>query len=142
MPENGRNLTDEASSSLRTAITAIDQLVPRDGAWVELTEYGGGPDEGQISGNRDGYRRLGIEFLKATIDVGEESRFQVDLEYLVSPNSTINFDWFEVSETRPHVSVQSPWRNRLVTFGCATFCVTMFSIFVIGLFTVVQWLGW
>lgn len=50
---------------IKELIENLDQSVSSEGAAVRLDQYGGGPDESQITGNRVGYLRLGIEFLKA-----------------------------------------------------------------------------
>ncbi len=125
---------------LRALISALDDLVPRHGAWVQLTQYGGGSDEGQMIGNRNGYRRLGIEFLKATLDDDAKQGFSVDLEYLVSSNSTITFDWFELSETPTPTSSKYTWSDRVMPIGCLTLFVIASILFMIGVGTVVQWI--
>jgi len=137
--DNAANTDDEAN--LRSIILALDDSVPRDGSWVRLTQYGGGPDEGQITANRDGYRRLGIEFLKATLDDDSEQGFGVDLEYLVSRESTINFDWFELTDTIPPAKYTYGWIDRVLPIGCLTAFVIAAIIFVIGVGTVVQWIA-
>jgi hypothetical protein len=122
-------------------ISSLNEIVPRDGSWVQLTQYGGGPDEGQILGNRNGYRRLGIEFLRATLDDDPEKGFGVDLEYLVSADSTINFDWFELSDTPTLKPSKSTRLDRIMPIGCLTLFVIATIIFVIGLGTVVEWIA-
>lgn len=138
-PDNDANTNDD--TDLRAIISALNDSVPRDGSWVQLTQYGGGPDEGQITGNRNGYRRLGIEFLKATLDDNSEQGFGVDLEYLVSPDSTINFDWFELTDTLSPTKSTYGWLDRAMPIGCLTVFVVAAIIFVIGVGTVVQWIA-
>ena len=138
-PDNDANTDDEAN--LRSIILALDGSVPRDGSWVQLTQYGGGLDEGQITGNRNGYRRLGIEFLKATLDDDSDQGFGVDLEYLVSPDSTINFDWFELTDRLSLTKSTHSWIDRVMPIGCLTLFVVAAIIFVIGVGTVVQWIA-
>jgi hypothetical protein len=137
--DNDKKIDDE--TDLRSIISALDDCVPRDGSWVQLTQYGGGPDEGQITGNRNGYRRLGIEFLKATLDDDSEQGFGVDLEYLVSPDSTINFDWFELSDTQSPTKSTYGWFDRVLPIGCLTVFAVAVIIFVIGVGTVIQWIA-
>jgi hypothetical protein len=52
---------------LRKTISRLDECIPKDGAIVKLAQYGGGPGEGMIVGNKRGYLRLGVEFLKGAI---------------------------------------------------------------------------
>ncbi len=137
--DNDTNTNDEAE--LRSIISALDDCVPRDGSWVQLTQYGGGPDEGQITGNCNGYRRLGIEFLRATLDDDSDQGFGVDLEYLVSPDSTINFDWFELSDTHSPTKSTYGWLDRVMPIGCLTVFAVAVIIFVIGVGTVIQWIA-
>lgn len=132
--------TDD-DNELRSIISALDDCVQRDGSWVQLTQYGGGPDEGQIIGNRNGYRRIGIEFLKATVNDDPEQGFQVELEYLVSPDSTINFDWFELSDTPAPNKSSYSWFDRAMPIGCLTLVVVAAIVFAIGVGTVVQWIA-
>ena len=105
---------------------------------MQLNQYGGGPEEGQIIGNRNGYRRLGIEFLKASLHETDEG-FTVDLKYLVSPDSTIRFDWFELSNTMPSTKSEQTWSERMILIGCFIIFAIALFIFVVGLCTVFQW---
>jgi len=136
-PENTRN--SPTDDELRFLVSALNERVPREGSWVQLTQYGGGPDEGRITGNRDGYRRLGVEFLKATVDDAPKRTFHVDLAYLITPDSTINFDWFELSDTPSSISSKRNWLERLLLVGCLMVFAMAAIIFVIGLGTVIQW---
>lgn len=128
----------DRESELHSILSTLDDYVSRDGAWVQLSQYGGDPSEGKITGNRDGYRRLGIEFLKATLDA-DDAGFEVDLEYLISPESTINFDWFELSDP----SQKEPpygWFDRLIPIGCMATFVSAVAFCMIGVGTVLRWL--
>jgi hypothetical protein len=139
IPDNDAESHDE--TDFRSIIGALDDCVPREGAWVQLKQYGGGPNEGQITGNCNGYRRLGIEFLKATLDDESEQGFGVDLEYLVSADSTINFDWFELSDTHSPKKSTYGWIDRVMAIGGLIVCAAAFIMFVIGVGTVVQWIA-
>ena len=84
---------------IQEAIDLLDSSIPREGARVKLHQYGGGPDEGQVIANEAGFLRLGIEFLKAAFAApdssGEPNAVDVDIDYLVTEDSSINFHWFE-----------------------------------------------
>ncbi|QDT03864.1 hypothetical protein K227x_22490 [Rubripirellula lacrimiformis] len=138
-PDNDANTDDD--TDLRSIISALDDSVPRDGSWVQLTQYGGGPDEAKMTGNRNGYRRLGIELLQATLNDDSEQGFGVDLEYLVSPDSTINFDWFELSDTHSSTKPTNRWFDRVMPIGCLTVFAVAVIIFAIGVGTVIQWIA-
>jgi hypothetical protein len=100
-------------TELQDIISKLDTALPKDGAQVKLDQYGGGPDEGVIVANERGYLRLGVEFLKAAFaeqkkdENGNEKAISIDLEYLITTNSAINFDWFERTEEVP-VEVHKP----------------------------------
>src|SRR5688572_15306493 len=61
--EVGGGCVDERK--VQDAIAFLDEEVPRGHARVKLDQYGGGPDESRIIANKDGFLRLGVEFLKA-----------------------------------------------------------------------------
>ena len=111
---------------LADIVDQLDRRVPREGAWIELKQYGGGPDEGQVIGNREGYLRLGVEFLKAAAakapnePIAEAAHpVSVDLEYLIDESSTINFDWFEIcNRPEDQLSYQRTWIDMCVPLGC------------------------
>lgn len=130
---SGMNQLDEFADH----VASLDQLVARDGAWIEFRQYGGGPDEGHIEGNVQGFRRLGIEFLKATID--SDHACHVDLEYLVSPESTINFDSFAFADVQAETSESNRLFARLLSFGCMLCGFVCLVVFLIGLATILTW---
>jgi hypothetical protein len=84
-------------SRLRQIIENLEQSVSKEGAYVKITLYGGGLSETKIVANRNGYLRLGIEFLKAAF---AENIIDIDLDYLLK-KSTVYIDWFERTEEIP-----------------------------------------
>ena len=81
-------------------VARLDEAVPRQGAWVTFVQYGGGPEESAVYASRLGYLRLGIEFLKAGLNIPEsaeeEQYVEVDLSYLADRTySQIFFDYFK-----------------------------------------------
>jgi hypothetical protein len=130
---------------VREAIRMLDQEVPREGAKVRLRQYGGGPDEGELIANQKGYLRLGIECLKAafgpTKGDANSGGVEVDLEYLVTNDSTINFDWFERREMelmKPEIAKSSGW---LVGIAILIVFVVLGVFTLIGIGTVISWLA-
>ncbi len=117
---------------IELAITQIDAAVKKDGAVVQLQQYGGGPDESKISANEAGYLRLGVEFLKAAYakkdpNIDEGDSISVDLEYLISPDSNVGFDWFERNENLiPIKDQKEPFKSHV------------FRLFVISVFVVIM----
>ena len=128
---------------VREAIDVLDAEVPRTGARVRLHQYGGCPDEGQIVANETGYLRLGVEFLKAAFAPPGQNRepagIKVDIAYLLTSDSSINFDWFERRQVpipeRPFST--SRFVPIIVIGGLAAFAL----LALIGVITVVRWLA-
>src|SRR5271167_2697647 len=89
------------TEQIKKMIADLDAAVPRDGARVHLSQYGGGPDESKVIANQRGYLRLGIEFLRAAFAPSSpksQETIETDLRYLLTEDSTVGFDWFERRE--------------------------------------------
>lgn len=127
---------NDPSSRLKDLVSQIDESVPREGAWIELTQYGGAPEESRMVGNVNGYRRLGIELLKASMTGAEN--FYVDLNDLVTSRSTVKFDWFELRDTVPQPEVQT-WGDRVFTIGCLALVLIGGVFSLIGVVVVTMW---
>ena len=131
---------------VKELIAALDAEVPREGAQVRLHQYGGGPDESQVQANPAGYLRLGIEFLKAAYsspgDPKTPQAVQVELGYLLRPDSTINFDWCERRDDLGPISSESYLTgfDRFVPYLIFAILAAGVLLAFIGLFTVVRWL--
>ncbi|WP_028313241.1 hypothetical protein [Desulfatibacillum aliphaticivorans] len=135
-------------------ISSLDESVPKEGAAVRMDQYGGGPDESGIRANQAGYLRLGIEFLKAAYaepayrdkggDDVDREYLDVDLEYLVSLESDVNFDSFERTENVELINEDLANIGRLnVLAGCViTVGLIFFIIWGVSSFfmTVSKWI--
>lgn len=128
-------------ADLQILVSALDECVPRDDAWVLFVQHGGGPDESKIAGNRTGYQRLGIEFLKATVRDDATECFNVDLDYLVSEESTVGFDWFELADAPVDVQSTPTWLDRLLPVGCLISAVFIATMFCVGVATTIRWVA-
>jgi hypothetical protein len=128
---------------IRHAIAMLDDEVPREGARVKLSQYGGGPDEGQIVANRNGYLRLGIELLKGAFPSADEDSgstgASVDLEYLVTDDSTINFDWFERREFLELDSTSTSATGWVIGLLFLGLTIGILLLAVIGAGAVIRW---
>jgi hypothetical protein len=121
-------------------IAKLDALVPRDGARVSLSQYGGGPDESRVVANRRGYLRLGIEFLRAAFAPHEKQHLvKADIRYLLTDDSDVGFNWFERREDLPQATPESR-RARIIGpiigfgfLGLVVLCA------LVGLVTIVRW---
>ena len=130
-------------AELVAAIGNLDEAIPRDHAVVKFHQYGGGPDESQIIANRDGYLRLGVEFLKAGLTAtghkDQPNAVEVDLDYLTARDSSINFDWFERREMSRDTDVSSYEAGKLIPALVIGGCIAMIVFAIVGIVTVVGW---
>ncbi len=125
--------------SLRKLINQLDESVPREGAQARL-DIGAGPDESCFVANEAGYLRFGVELLKAGIaepDPASDKRVAVDLEYIITDESDIQFDDFVISED---LSTPMPAGQDLIGFAIMIVLLTAVALTVIGLITVITWL--
>jgi hypothetical protein len=132
---------------LRKIISRLDECIPKDGAIVKLAQYGGGPDEGMIVGNKRGYLRLGVEFLKGAIaeptrnSKGDEKVIPVDLEYMIQSGSSINFDWFErLEDIEPDIIRKPPTLLlKLLPSFIFTIIIGILVLAIIGLVAIINY---
>lgn len=122
---------------IRLAIEKLDLGIPKDGAIVRFQQYGGGPDESKMEANESGYLRLGVELLKAAYSKKsyktEGNSIFVDLEYLVSPDSDVDFDWFERNDSlKPFETQEESWKNKIVSMFIAGFMFSFIALAVYG----------
>lgn len=129
----------DVNADLQRLVSALDERVPRDGSWVRFSQHGGGPDESKITGNRQGYQRLGIEFIKATLTEPSAESIDVDLNYLVDGESDILFDWFELSDDPGRSEPDSTWPDWPIQIGCLALFLFGATAFLLGVATMVRW---
>jgi hypothetical protein len=136
-------MNDSKQAELKTLIAKIDGSVPLEGAQVQLSQYGGGPDESRVVANQRGYLRLGIEFLKAAF-ASEDSRaphtIKADIRYLLSPDSTVGFDWFERREGLPPMPARESHFTRFIPFIVFPLLVAIAICAFVGFITIIRWM--
>ena len=130
------------TGGIKSLVDQLDVLVPREGACVRLEQIGGGPDESRFVGSERGFMRFGIEFLKGGLAQSEGDgaggkEVPVDLDYLLSDESDVGFQWFVRDENLLSPEVE----GRRDLFGLALLLgfVLLAVLTVIGLVTVVVW---
>ena len=129
--------------NIRRLVRELDVEVPREGAFVHLTQYGGGPDESSIIANQAGYLRLGVELMKAGLAPADTDApaVKLDLEGLLTPHSDLQFDWCERRAEPPVYTGQfSPVTNRIIAIGCLLLFLLSIALALVGLSTVVSWI--
>lgn len=130
--------------TIRDLVARLDAAVPKADARVQMQIYGGGPDEGVLVANRGGYLRLGIELMKGADaappeDTSNANGVEVDLEYLMTPDSTIGFTWFERRDPDIEpVPLSNGDRWLAVAFFVVLAAICIFA--VVGLVATVRWL--
>jgi hypothetical protein len=138
-------MNDEA---IQNAISSLDKAVPKEGARVAMVQYGGGPDESQIIANRQGYLRLGIEFLKAAYSTPLQPEpkapdmVKLDLEYLLTNDSDINFDWCERCEPGAiHAATISTRATTLGTSSVVAWLMVGLILCTVAMVIVMKWIA-
>ncbi len=136
---------EEPASEIKDLIERLDQLVPRDGAWLTSFEYGGGPDESGLRGNRAGFQRLGLEILAGSVapKIPKSEQLPIDFTYLFDDQSFIMFDRFELDERERSASPESKPRifsDKVLLVGCAFVLISVLALCIIGFSTVAGWL--
>ena len=127
---------------IKNMVADLYAAVPRAGARVYLSQYGGGPDESKMVANQRGYLRLGIELLRAAFappSPQTQEQIQVDLRYLLTDDSTVGFDWFERREDLAAAPRTERKPSRLVPAILALGLVVVLVLAMIGLGTVMFW---
>lgn len=102
-------LDEDREAELELLVARLDRLVPKDGARLAVPANGGGT---AAVGNRLGYLRFGIEFLRAALrprpqSEDEPPRITPDLGYVLTERSRLPFDSCELDEaivSRPRVA--------------------------------------
>lgn len=139
-------MADIDEDKIRKLIEALDHSVPREGGRVKMSEYGGGKDESMIIANRTGYLRFGIEFLKCafagpTKDANENNNYiEADIQYLVTKDSTVNFDWFERREDVKLETMKASKENLLLKIGGTAIAIIVLIMILIGFVTTIKWI--
>ena len=124
---------------IQQTISWLDDEIPREGARVRLDQYGDGPDESRIIANKLGFLRLGLELLRGAYAPTEQDTdaVTVDIDYLLTADSSIGFDWFERREPEDeHASSSSRFAPVVILSVVAVLALLM----LIGLVVVVRWL--
>jgi len=86
-------------NEIQLLVARLEPLVKTEGAWIRTFQYGGGPDESAMSGNRAGYLSLGLAFLKGGSSPEDDSgHLDIDTSDLFSEDSDVHFGYFELSE--------------------------------------------
>lgn len=136
-------MNDTEAKRIQQTIAELDTLVHKADARVQFSQYGGGSDECLIRATRNGYLRLGIEFMRAAFAQPSSKapeQIDVDLDYLVTEDSDVQFDWFERHGEIPATPrSESPSSSWLPVVICALLGISLL-LMLVGAVTVLRWL--
>jgi hypothetical protein len=130
---------------IHNIVAELDENVSKESATIGLYQYGG-PDESNMVGTRNGYLRLGIEFLKAAATPADEGSsatvVDVVLGYLLADDSTIFFDTFELAEELPYRESEDGWGDKFFIYSIKAVLISVPILALVGLVTIIQMLIW
>lgn len=134
-------------SEVERLVGELDAGIPREGARVSLQKYGGDLDEAFVVANTRGYLRLGVEFLKAGLAPHVPSErtlgkrpdaIDVELEYLITDDSDVNFDYFERREDVTVKTYEETWADRVIPFAVLGAILMILALALVGLAALVR----
>lgn len=118
---------------LKSLISQLDEMVPKENAHVGLVCVGG-PSESEMLGNAAGYVRFGIELMKGGIadatDPESPNDIEVDLEKIIDEGSDVHFNIFtrdEAAEIKKLPPIT--WKDRFILVAVV---VMLFAVGVLG----------
>ena len=127
---------------IQRIVDELDRGILKENARVSLQRYGGDLDEAFIVATERGYLRMGVEFLKAGLTPylhTEKSRgkrpneINVDLEYLITEDSDVQFDYFERTENIKIETYQKSWMDKLIPIAVLGVIILILGFALVGL---------
>jgi hypothetical protein len=128
-------------------VDELDKSISKENAKVSLQKYGGDLDEAFIVATERGYLRLGVEFLKAGFApyVSAEKTLgkrpyaiDVDIDYLITEDSDVHFDYFERNEDVTVKTYQESWEDRVIPIAILSAIVSVLALAVVGLVAIIK----
>jgi len=127
---------------IKQIVDELDRTISKENARVSLQKYGGDLDEAFIVATERGYLRLGVEFLKAgfTPHLSPEKRMgkrpyeiDVELDYLITEDSDVHFDYFERTEDIKIETHQDSWVYRVIPIAVVGVIISVLGLAMVGL---------
>jgi hypothetical protein len=128
---------------LRELANQLDRLVPREGAKLRLPSD---PDGSTTAGTQRGYLRLAIELLRAglqPLERGDEHdvpHIPLDIDYLLTPDSTSPFDLCEVVDDVERLPPRVQKLHPLGQLIAALLAVAVVGLIIVGAAAILSWL--
>jgi hypothetical protein len=132
---------------IKQIVEELDRSISKENARVSLQKYGGDLDEAFIVATENGYLRLGIEFLKAGFAPyisGEKSlgkrpyAVDVEIDYLITEDSDVNFDYFERREDVPVKIYEETWGDRVIPIVILGVMLSILALAIVGLIAIIK----
>ena len=129
-------------AEIKRVVEELDKSILKDNAQVSLQKYGGDLDEAFIVATERGYLRLGVEFLKAGLapyvpaekSLGKRPyEIDVEIDYLITEDSDVHFDYFERSEDVTVKTYQESWVDRTIPVAILVAIISILVLAVVGL---------
>jgi hypothetical protein len=124
-------------SRIKDLVEELHRIIPKEGAAISFRQYGGGPDESMIAGNRVGLLRAGVELLRAGVGPASErpqERSLTSLHEITHAESQYRFDYFE-EKTLPEDRVQDEKNARVakgIGIGLAIVVIVLLGLAAYG----------
>lgn len=125
-----KNRIDE--SRMHELVAELDRIIPEEDASIVFRQYGSGPDESAIIGNRCGLLRAGLALLSAgicPISEKKEPRELTALKRITGQGSQYFFDYFEVQDLSADMESDAHDARLTKVIGAA---LLMMSVIIVG----------
>ena|SRR5687767_1669223 len=132
---------------IKQMVEVLDRSISKENAKVSLQKYGGDLDEAFIVATERGYFRLGVEFLKAgfTPYLSPEKSMgkrpyavDVELDYLITEDSDVHFDYFERTEDIKIETYQESWMDRVIPIAVVGVIISVLVLAIAGLVFIIK----
>jgi hypothetical protein len=132
---------------IKEIIGKLDEGISKENARVSIQKYGGELEEAFIVATENGYLRLGVEFLKAGItpylppekSLGERPHaIDVEIDYLITEDSDVHFDYFERSEDIQVATHEESWVDKAITIAFLGAMVSILAFALVGLVAILK----
>lgn len=141
--KNSAEIQKMELTEISRIVSELDDGISKENAKVifKSDEY---DDESYIVATQNGYLRLGVEFLKAGFapysdQQSKPHEIDVDLEYLTSIDSDVNFYYFERNEILPTVNInEETWRDRVIGLVLGAVLISIPILAIVGLVSIIR----
>lgn len=132
---------------IKQIVDELDRNIPKENAKVSLQKYGGDLDEAFIVATENGYLRMGVEFLKAGFApyisaekfLGKRPyAIDVEIDYLITDDSEVNFDYFERREDVTVKTYEESWADKFVPIIVVGVMLSILVLALVGLVAIIK----